>query len=347
MIVFRKFSGRYTLELMSLSVFCPSELASLATALGFSQRSDLPCLPPSPQKVKQAWAQGTPEVVCAVDTVEQLWRLRPLALFAAAFGEPLRSGSFQAGLRTSGGFIASEWRTAQQGALLFVHNPTDSPLTGSVFPAFEERTLEAGETVIWAHDFPIGLSENYLGAYAGLVKSEAMLLTAHIRPDPHPGARVFVIGKPGDRAEVTLFNAGPGEAVEIVFGETPAVSSVGVSQVVAVPETLAPHLWLLPETTWLGSHWELTHAGALVAHPTLQETRITGDNEPRTAQLIFEGAPADSVWLNGVPVTSSELTLLPGENTLQVRGEPGPAFILPDGACFQVELTEWATQSSQ
>ena len=332
---------------MSLSVFCTPELASLATVLGFSQRSDLPCLPPSPESVKQAWAQGTREVICQVQTPDQLWSLRPLALFAAAFGEPLRSGSFHEGLRAYGGLVAHEWRTAQQGALLFAHNPTDVPVIGSVFPAFEERRIEAGETVIWAHDFPIGPSENYLGAYAGLVKSEPSLLTAHIRPDPHPGARFFVTGKPGERGEVTIFNAGPGEAVEIVFGETPAVFPVGVSQVVAVPEALAPHLWLLAETTWLGPSWELTHAGALIAHTALQETVITGDNEPRNAQLVFEESSPESVWLNGVPVTGTELTLLPGENTLRVRGEHGPAFVIPDGACFQVELTEWTAQSSQ
>lgn len=332
---------------MSLSVFCSPELAPLAGALGFSLCSDLPSLSPSPKGVKQAWALGKQEVVCQVQTADQLWQLRPLALFVAAFGEPLRLGSFQEGLRAYGGLIASEWRTPQQGALLFVHNPTDSPLTGGVFPAFEERLVDAGETVIWAHDFPIGASENYLGAYAGLVKSEPSLLTAHIRPDPFPGARVFVLGKPGERGEVTLFNAGPGESVEITFGEMPAVFSVGVSQVVAVPEALAPHLWLLPETTWLGPHWELTHSGELIAHPSLQESTITGDNEPRTAQLVFEGKSPESVWLNGVPTVGNELLLLPGENTIRVRGEHGPAFVIPDGACFQVELTEWTTQSSQ
>jgi hypothetical protein len=335
---------------MPLFVCVPPALFSLADALGLARRDSATLASASPIAVRRAWAQGAREVVCRVETVTELWALRPLALFAAAFGEPLRSGTFHEGLRAYGGLVASEWRTKQQGALLLAHNPTDAPVMGSVFPAFDEREIAAGETLLWAHDFPLGPAENYLGAYAGLVKSDATLLTAHIRPDPFPGARVFVTGKPGEQREVSVFNAGPGEAVMIEFGETPAVFAVGVSQVVAVPEALVPHLWLLQDTTWLGPTWELTHAGALTAHTGLQETTILGDSEPRTAQLVFEGKSPESVWLNGVPVEGSEITLLPEENQVLVRGVHGPAFVIPDGACFQVELTEWQEappQSSQ
>ncbi|WP_309723529.1 hypothetical protein, partial [Armatimonas sp.] len=240
---------------MSLLVSIPSSHAAHAQALGFALGSADETVAAHPAAVKRAWAQGAREVVCAVTTAEELWELRPLALFAAAFGEPLRSGAYNANLRAPEGFSASEWRTGQQGSLFFVTNTTDAPVTGSVFPAFADKTLAAGETVIWPHDFPLGRSENYLAAYAGLVKSEATLLTAHIRPDPFPGARIFVTGIPGERVEVAVFNAGPGEVVEVVFGESPAVFAAGVSQVIAVPEQLAPHLWLLETTTWIGPEW--------------------------------------------------------------------------------------------
>jgi hypothetical protein len=332
---------------MALFVCVPPALTPIAEALGFVIAPSQNALPADPAFVRRAWAQGTREAICEVRSAQELWALRPLALFAAAFGEPLRSGTLHTKLRAYGGLVASEWRTGQEGSLLFVHNPAETPLNGSVFPAFEERVLAPGETVIWAHDFPLGRSENYLGAYAGLVKSDATLLTAHLRPDPFPGARIFVLGKPGERHEVTLFNAGPGEAVEVVFGESPAVFPVGVSQVVTVPESLASQLWLVEETTWLGPHWELTHIGEVHAHTNLKTAIIGGDSEPRSAQLIFEGEAPESVWLNGVPIFCQDITLLPGENLLCVRGEHGPAFIIPDGGCFQVALTEWHTQSSQ
>ncbi|MBB6050464.1 hypothetical protein [Armatimonas rosea] len=326
---------------MPLFVCVPPTLAPLADALGLARRDSATLVPASPTAVRRAWAQGAREVVCRVENAGELWALRPLALFAAAFGEPLRAGTFHEGLRAYGGLVASEWRTKQQGSLLLAHNPTDKAMVGSVFPAFDEREIAAEETLLWAHDFPLGPAENYLGAYAGLVKSDATLLTAQLRPDPFPGARVFVTGKPGEEREVSVFNAGPGEAALVAFGETPAVFAVGVSQVIAVPEALAPHLWLRENTTWLGPRWELTHAGALIGHTELQETTVLGDSEPRTAQLVFEGKSPESVWLNGVPVEGSELTLLPDQNQLIVRGEHGPAFVIPDGACFQVELTEW------
>ena len=328
---------------------CPSpSLAPLAQALGFSLRTDKSTISPTPTAVLRAWAEGAREAVCPVATHEDLWALRPLALFAASFGVPLRSGTFREGLPARGGLRASEWRTAQEGALLFVWNPAEASVIGSVFPAFENQTLASGEVRIWAHDFPLGLSETYLGAYAGLVKSELALLTAHIRPDPFSGARVFVMGKPGERGEVALFNAGPGEVVEVFFSDTPAVFAVGVSQVIAVPEALAPHLWVLNETTWIGPEWRLDPEGSLHQQATQAKVAlIGGDEEPRSAQLRFEGSAPESVWLNGVPITGSDITLLPGENQLMVRGEHGPVFIVPDGACYLMELTQWAAQSSQ
>ena len=333
---------------MSLLVSVSSALAMHARALGFSLGSAEETIAAHPAAVKLAWAQGAREVVCAVTTAKQLWELRPLALFAAALGEPLRSGTYHTHLRAPKGFSASEWRTGQQGSLFFVTNITEAPVMGSVFPAFADKTLAAGETVIWPHDFPLGLSENYLAAYAGLVKSEAPLLTAHIRPDPFPGARIFVTGIPGERAEVAVFNAGPGELVEVVFGELPAVFAAGVSQVIAVPEQLAPHLWLLESTTWIGPEWQLDHAGTLQRHlASPKEAMIGGDDEPRSAQLLFEGESPDAVWLNGIPITGSDVTLLPGENRLVVYGEHGPASLIPDGACYLMEITDWQPQSSQ
>lgn len=333
---------------MPLFVCVPPALAPLADALGLVRRDTSPTAPTaSSQAVRRAWAHGEREVICAATTAVELWELRPLALFLEAFGEPLRSGTFHDGLRAYGGLVASEWRTKQQGALLCAHNPTDCPLVGSVFPAFDGHELAPGETLLWAHDFPIGPSENYLGAYAGLVKSDFPLLTAHLRPDPFPGARLFVTGTPGERGEVTVFNAGPGEAVELVFGEQPAVFAAGVSQVVAVPEALASQLWVLESATWLGPSWELTLAGELVHHPTLQETIIHGDSEPRSARLVFEESSPTACWLNGVPVLDENITLLEGENHLLVNGEHGPAFVIPDGACFQVELTQWQAAPSQ
>lgn len=346
---------------MPLFVTVPPELLPLAQNLGFSlknaptpQNAPTP-LPPTPQAVRRAWALGEREAVCLISHPDELWRLRPLALFAAAFGEPLRSGTFRGGLRASGGLVASEWHTPQNGAILLVHNPTTSPVTGGAFPAFEERTVAAGETVLWVHDLPLGRSETYLGAYAGLVKSELELLTAHLRPDPFPGARVFVTGKPGTCGEVTLFNAGPGESVTICCdADRPSVTSVGVSQVVFVPEALAARLWLLEDTTLLGARWSLTHSGELhEAFGAGRQTLLEGDSEPRAAQLLFDGPAPERVWVNQVPLNGTEVVLSPGPNTIAVQGEHGPAFVVPQGACYQVELTQWepldplAPQSSQ
>ncbi|WP_309714653.1 hypothetical protein, partial [Armatimonas sp.] len=88
--------------------------------------------------------------------------------------------------------------------------------------------------------------------------------------------------------------------------------------------------------------WQLSHAGTLQQQVAAKkEAVIGGGEEPRSAQLHFEGESPDAVWLNGVPVSHSDITLLPGENRLVVYGEHGPASLIPDGACYLMEITQW------
>jgi hypothetical protein len=173
------------------------------------------------------------------------WRAcRRVALWAETFQEILQTGELHRNLPATDGLRVSELRTKQRGSLLFVENPdTEKTISGSVFPYLPEVTLRPREIFVWAHDVPLGASTSYLGAYAGLVKSDARVLTAHIRPDPHPGVRVYVYGEPGETREVVLFNEGRGESIIVTFADVPQVYPIGPSQIVALSTEMAGRAW--------------------------------------------------------------------------------------------------------
>lgn len=364
-----------------LSLLVPASLADRARRAGFPLSHASVTTPATPDGVLSAWADGQRAVVCALETPEELLALRPLALFVQCFGAILTDGTHTPRPAT-GGLRAALWQTRQRGSLMLIDNPTDTTCTGCVFPAVESLTLPPGGTFAWLHDAPIGPAQTYLGAYAGLVKSDATVVFAHIRPDPFEGVRVFVTAPVGTQKELVLFNAGPGEAHTLSFTESPCLMPARPSQLIALPPELAQRLWVSADgqQTWIGAEdvlddgrvvagpyplWSLDAAGTLTQvevgeDAALSDTpgwwvaQIGGDDEPRTAQLHFEGALPEAVWLNGERLTGTELTLTPGANRLVVRQTApqsfGPVTLTLDGACFLLELTQWRfweDQSSQ
>lgn len=181
------------------------------------------------------------------------WRAsRRVALFAQTFKEILLTGEHRRGLPTFGDerLRVHETKTAQQGGILWLDNPDkDETITGAVPPYVSEVTLAPRTLLPWVHDVPIGAANKYLSAYAGLVKSDAFVLAAHVLPDPFEGARVYVCGTPGDTREVVLFNGNErGQAVSVTFdADAPRLFTAGPSQIVALSTEMAGRLWLHPD----------------------------------------------------------------------------------------------------
>jgi hypothetical protein len=214
---------------------------------------------------------------------------RRLRLFAHTFATILQTGTTRSVPATSG-LVATERHTKERGAIVFVTNPTSETVTGSVFPALPEITLAPFETFAFVHDTPIGNSGRYLDAYAGIVKSEASVLTAHIRSDPHPGARVYVYAPIGTMREVVLFNAGErGQGATLSFTEVPQIIPVGISQIVALPDTLADCVWWEAEFAAEGGtlHFETPTAAVLRYETVLVATH---DETPPECVFIPDGA---------------------------------------------------------
>jgi hypothetical protein len=182
------------------------------------------------------------------------WRAcRRVALFAQTFKEILLTGKRHGGNKATDGLRVRDISTRERGSILFVDNPDQTKtVTGSVLPYLPEITLGPRECFAYVHDVPIAqrvvgqqsqataTQPSYLSAYAGLVKSDAPVLTAHLRPDPYAGARVYVYGNIGETREVVLFYGGGwGEGVQVTFAPEPQVYEVGPSQVVALSHDLA------------------------------------------------------------------------------------------------------------
>ena len=83
-------------------------------------------------------------------------------------------------------------------------------------PYLPEITVGEREVFPWVHDAPLGFGGKYLHSYAGIVKSDAQILCAHIRPDPFDGIRVYVYGSPGEEKEVVLFSGNDKGRAQIV-----------------------------------------------------------------------------------------------------------------------------------
>jgi hypothetical protein len=276
---------------------------------------------------------GTPEFF--------IWRR--IEQFREAFTEILQTGSRRDGLPVFGDLSASEIHTREKGAIIFVENNTEEIVTGSVFPLLETITLSPGTIFPLVHDTPIGPSNRYLDAYVGLVKSEAMVLTTQIRPDPFEGARIFVYGDLNSQKMVTLFNAGErGASVGITFTHEPQVIAHGVSQIIAMPTALAGHVYFLSDdtnTTRVGPY-ALSHAGEITLSPR-QQTTITV-SAPTSGRI--EGM--QTLWVNGEFCSPNVVDLHEGENILQTAdATPNNALFIPDGACYLQELTHWTPES--
>lgn len=284
--------------------------------------------------------------------------LRRTRLFLETVGQALSGGEFVPRLPATNGLSASEWRTRQQGSVAFVQNPTDAPVTGGVFPGLSEITLEPGDVFPWVHDFPIGPSATYLSAYAGLVKCDARLLTAHIRPDPFVGARVFVWGTPGTTRTVVLFGSKGGEETAVTFSGVPQVYEAAESQVVAVPESLADEVYppadpqgsLAPTT--IGPDWLLWPDGTLEKPSEWPEAKTlsgwlwTSVTIPSETGARLDGVSGE-LWVNGVPTKPDDLTLAAGENSLLLHVETplnDAPLLIPDGACYLLELSAWRSR---
>lgn len=179
----------------------------------------------------------------------EAWRAaRRVAGFAQTFKTILTTGQLRRDLPATN-VRASELHTPQNGAILFITNPDKArPTQGSVIPVIADVRLGPGETRARVHDVPLGFSpKGYLAAYAGLVKSEAPVLGAHVLPDPHQGARVYVYDAPGQTGEVVLWSGGDrAQSVVVSFENVPRVYFAGPSQIVALSTEMAGRTWLPP-----------------------------------------------------------------------------------------------------
>jgi hypothetical protein len=284
--------------------------------------------------------------------------LRRIAALLDTLSEILATGTFRPSVPATDGLVASERHTRERGAVVFVVNPTGRRVIGAVFPALPEIALNPGEAFAWVHDLPLGASDRYLAAYAGLVKSDAALLHAALRPDPFPGARVIVHGTPGETREVALFNEGRGEARSVTFSAIPQVLPVGVSEIVALPTELAGRTYFPPSATPLlpvligpdgtplwapdgcrvrasGPVWMLAPDGRLET-ATLLPLRTAVVRLPVETSGRLD--PSQPVWVDGIRADPDDLTLPAGESELTLI-DSDSALFLPDGACYALELT--------
>lgn len=256
------------------------------------------------------------------------------ALVLETISEILAQGEFQSSVPTFGGIVATEWTTAQRGSVRFLANPTGQPLDGGAFPAPANCRLEPGQIVPWLHDFPIGPSGNYLNAYAGLVKSDAPVVHAGIRPDPHPGALVVVHGSPGTTAQIVVFHTGRGTPVDIEFQVEPTVHKADSCVVVALPTALAGTLHVDTDSNLDAFPWKILPDGTRLCWKRANvDTRY-----PLSCRLD----PAPKVLLlNGVPANPDDFDVDPGSHVLDILLDPAhPAnpLLFQNGACTVTEL---------
>jgi hypothetical protein len=177
------------------------------------------------------------------------WRAsRRVAQWAQTFKEILLTGEHRAGKENRDGFRITETVTRERGSIVFIDNPDkENTKTGSVLPYLPEVTVGPRQLLPWVHDVPIGSGPNYLASYAGLVKSDAPVLTAHVLPDPQEGVRVYVYGEPDDTREVALWVGGErAKAVSVTFATEPRLYLVGTSQVIALSTAMAGRTWIHP-----------------------------------------------------------------------------------------------------
>ncbi len=198
----------------------------------------------------KAFAEGATEFVFGdAPFTRARFAARRAALFAASFAHILAGGEHRESLKASPGLRVSEVATKQNGAVVFVENASDTEtVSGYVPPFLPDITLRPREIFAYVHDAPVGgpvEGGKFLASYVGLVKSDAKILSAHIRPSGFEGARVFVYGEPGETKEVVLFHGSErGQSISITFSDAPLMYPVGVSQIIALPTELAGRTFL-------------------------------------------------------------------------------------------------------
>lgn len=322
--------------------------------------SDLAATETEENAVRRAFARGARQVPFPEPTADAGPGIRRLSLFARTFQEVLRDGEHRAQVPATGGLRASERVTPERGAILFVENPSPEPVTGAVFPYLPEIALAPGEVFAWVHDFPVTRTREdlrrdetpasapgrYLDAYVGLVKSDAAVLAAHIRPDPFAGARVFIYAPPGATREVVLFHqGGRGQGARIVFATTPRRIDLGPSQIIALSPELAAEVQLEADATRIGPY-RLEDRGEMSA--LWQVARIVVPSATDARLDIGKQAPI-ALRVNGRPARARDLPLRAGENEIALLtlsgAAPEDALLLPDGACYLQEIRNWHPQT--
>lgn len=244
--------------------------------------------------------------------------------------------------RTIGGLQAVRFDIRQSGCIYVVWNPADTVTSGGIIPSFHELTLAPQEGRIFTTDEPIGPSESLLGAYSGLVKSTATVISAAIRPDPYPGACVVIGGRTGDTHDVVMFHRAGGEASTISIENTPTVHIIADNLVVAVPDHLRRYM-VTPSGITAGSYF-VDAAGEI---STWMNTEITATGE-LTGRL--DPVPLDVIINNYPAQRADDITLVKGLNSLRVRypgtTPPENTLFLPDAACWCGELAPWRIESA-
>jgi len=295
-----------------------------------------PC-PSEEMAILRAIAQGHRGVCFEEPSPEHAPGVRRATLVLQTLAEILATGTFQPRIPTFGGIEATEWSTKERGSVRFLSNPTSEPLTGGAFPAPSQCFLEPGQVLPWLHDFPIGPAGNYLSAYAGLVKSDAAVLHAGIRPDPHPGAMVVVHAAPGTSAEVVLFHTGGGRSLTIHFTDYPAVEHVDSCVVIALPTALAGETTIAADGVLSCGPWTISHDGSIHRwRSTTIDTRLPGSFRIDPIPVMLR--------VDGKPVNPEDFDLDRGSHRLELmlpNEVTQPPLLIQDGACHVVELHEW------
>jgi len=300
---------------------------------------DAPEVPPIAAHIFATIAGGARCVRLAGGDAPDPAALHRTRLQLAVVAELLETGVHAPSVPATDGLIASSWSIRERGTAIFVTNPTERDVVGSVFPAVPSLAVAAGQTKLLLMDHAIGPAGRYLSAYAGLVKSTVPVLQAAIRPDPHAGACVVVCGTPGERSEIVLFHSGRGVSVPVEFADHPRVAVADSCLVAAWPEALAGTLRLEADGAQSAGGWRIEADGTLARWWTAVATA------PGGGSARLDPAPLH-LRVDGTPVDPNDFELRPGPMRLEAAW-PGPkppadALLLPDGACWALGIEVWS-----
>ena len=313
---------------------------------------------------------------------EERFAARRVAHFMTTWRHILESGTLRTGLKASPGLVVSEVGTKENGAIVFVQNPSETDtVSGYVPPFLPEITLKPRTIFAYVHDAPIGEpvpGGKFLASYVGLVKSDAHVLAAHIRPAPFEGARLYVYGEPGETREVVLFHGSErGQGVQVTFADAPQViENAAPSQIIALStfhagrtffpaDDAAPVIIGGDDLDEPRTGFTLAADGMLaaiapetrlllpqtVAQPGVYVAVLTTDDAISGTLSFDSDAVVGDVFVNdalvppiapGAPTFAVELVA--GGNTIAATlgtGAVSGVTLLVDGACYVVNVAEW------